>query len=249
MGRVDESLDLARDLLSVSPFADKYSPSSLAVWDYDNVIEKIAPTLIDVCGLQALRLFCDLLDQALNHAWGNADKMEGHDDSYTWRIQIELTPDRGYYELDNAFVTAVRDCSVRLVQNDPSLLSSVMGELEGRRWLVFHRLALHLLCEFFQEGSGLAVQRLKQFRRYDNPYFVNEYYRLARISFRSLDPLEQDDIFNAIQKGPDIREVQRWRERNGQKITDEAVQLEIRKSVRNSLGELRPVLNDARASL
>lgn len=242
-GCVDESLDLARELLSVSPRADRAFPSSQLVWNYDQVVKKIAPTLIDISGLEALRLFCDLLGQALTLAWGNSDKTEGRDHSYMWRTQIELTPERGHYELDDAFVTAVRDCSVRLVRNEPALLPSVMDHLEGRRWLVFQRLALHLLCEFPTESIELIPQRLKKFRRYNNRHFHNEYYRLALNAFPLLKPADQNDMLNAIKEGPDLREVQRRLERREQEITDEAMQLEIRKSVRNCLGELRPVLN------
>ncbi len=240
-GCTDESSDLVRELLSVSPFDDESFSSSLSVWDYNNVITKIAPTLIDVSGLQALRLFCDLLDQALNLACGNSDEESGHDNSYSWRDRIEQNPDGGFYELQNAFVTGVRDCAARLIRNDPRLTSSVIDELEVRSWLVFHRLALHTLCESVQGSLELVVKRLKEFSRYDNPHFRNEYYRLARTAFPLLDPSDRCELLTAIQAGPDIGEVRRWLEESGQQITDEAVQLEVRRQVRNRLGDLRTV--------
>ncbi len=245
-GRTDESLDLVRKLLSISPFADDSSASSHdAIWDYDYVLKRITPAVVDTSGLKALKLFCDLLEEAMNLACGNTQEKNGHDDSHTWRERIEQSPTRGFHEFQNSLVTGVRDASVTLTRNDPGMLASVIDELEGRYWLVFRRLALHVLCEFPNESPELTLSRLKEFSRYDNPHFHNEYYRLARTAFPLLLPSDRRELVTAILAGPDIGEVRRWLEERSQKDSDEAVQRVIRNEVRNRLGELRSVLNES----
>ena len=89
------------------------------VWDYGDTINKITPALFDAFGIHELTVICELLNQALNLACGNAEEKEGHDYSYTWRDRIEEITDRGFYDLQNAFVTGIRDASVRLISKNP----------------------------------------------------------------------------------------------------------------------------------
>ena len=81
--------------------------------------------------------------------------------------------------------------------------------------------------------------------RYDDPHLTTKDHRLTRTAFPSLEPSDRSELLAAIQAGPDKGEVRRWLEESGREITDEAVQLEIKKEVRNRLGELRSVLNEA----
>ncbi|MGB6064038.1 MAG: hypothetical protein WBG50_04480 [Desulfomonilaceae bacterium] len=247
---VEEGLDLAEELLSISQFEDELSAlSQELMWDYSDALTKVVPPLIDCAAMRALHLLCDLLDMSLALACGNSQQTDGRDRSDNWREQIEVEPERGFYELQNSLVTAVRDASVRLARRNPELISSVIHELEGRSWLVFYRLALHVLCEVGQSVPEILRERLIQFHRYDDYHFWNEYYRLGRIGFPHIDSQDQNRILTAIEAGTELPEVRRQMEENGQEISEEAVQLEIRKRVRNRLGELRPVLNESWLSL
>lgn len=245
----EETIELMQELFLVPDgSADSLFAADNLAWDYDNALKKVAPRLIDALGLQALTLFCDLLDQALRASLRYSIGEDGSDHSYSWRARIEQNPDRDSHDIRNVFTTAVRDCAVRLARNNSHLLASIVGVLEGRSWLIFHRLALHLVCEFPDQSLELICSRLKEFHRYDDPHFYNEYFRLARIAFPMLRDNDREEILTSIQTGPDVSTSPSRLDESGEETVADSLQRRIREEIRDSLGELRLFLDETRMS-
>jgi hypothetical protein len=103
-------------------------------------------------------------------------------------------------------VSALRDSAQRVVEGHLLPLASVVAILEGRRWRIFERLALHLLRLFAPGAPDLVAERLADPARLADPrrfVLIHEFALLLREQFKHLAPEQREQIVALIQAGPD----------------------------------------------
>jgi hypothetical protein len=254
-GMFDVALDLTRRLLIVLPDPKasdedddsiwKLTPEPVAridQWDYEVILKKNMPSLVAVAREQALRLLCELLESAITLSQRQSETERQEDYSYIWRRGIEHTSQSGLKDL---LVSAVRDAAQQIVTIDAAQVPAIIGILESHRWLVFKRLALHLL-RFSPDYAGeLITEHLIDKTIFDQPGLWHEYILLAKDHFSYLTSDQQNQILSWIDAGKDREIVKAQHERwDGEQLSDEAADLRVKYWKLSRLKPLYEVLPD-----
>jgi hypothetical protein len=226
-GGVAPALDLVASLLEVRPdprLAEKASTADspvrahpepvgrLSQWGYEQVIERVLEPTVDAAGLDGVRLFAGLLEEALRLSrW---EDQNGPDNlSEIWLPAIENHEQNSDRGVRNSLVSAVRDAALSFAARGASELKSTISLLEDGS-LVQQRIALHVLASI-GEGSHLAVQRLADRRLFDDFRVRHEYAALLRARFPELDMRTRNSLISWIEAGPDVDRYRRRRTEAG----------------------------------
>ena len=236
-GYGNEALDLARVLLAVLPDPRKeqitrgdgefrFAPrprARLDQWDYRIILNKHIPVLVEATLDRGLQLLCSLLGDAVRLSRSGADDQPPEDYSYIWRRAIEHNG--GIDDTKNALVTAVRDAAEQIARADREKLPEFVGILTSERWLVFHRIAMHLLRLFADDAPDLVAEWLTSKSNFDVVDLTHEYFLLARERFSYLKSNQQRIILDWIDAGPDLDSWKDAQERwFGERPSDEAAE-------------------------
>jgi len=213
--QVDEALGLAGVLLAVLPDPRRpekgdeddtyrFPPTPqprFNTWDYRIILKKHIPLLVDADGGRALTLLCDLLQEAMRLSRNRSDGSGPHDHSYIWRRDIDS--DSHDDDVRDLLISAVRDATKRIANRDAQEVPGMVRMLEARPWLVFRRLALHLLQHFPEAGADLIVERLTDPSLFGVLELWNDFFLLARDHFTRLTPGQQDVYLSWVESGRD----------------------------------------------
>jgi hypothetical protein len=214
-GEVDSALELAKAVLAIradprkkekvteeNKFPPFPEPNPLFdLWTYRNIMERDIRNLLTAAEARALKLLCDLLEDAVSLSQ-RADEGKGPDDySYIWRPSID-NPRYTVDDLRGVLISAVRDAAQQLGQQNPAIVPQLIQDLEDRKWRVFRRIALHVLRLFADAAPALVAKRLREPERFDRSDFRREYNLLAKERFAQLETEDQAKILDWIQKGP-----------------------------------------------
>ena len=197
-GYPTESIDLARHALAVRQGPDGEPGGYFDDSQYEAIVHERAPVLVGKAGQPALRLLCDLLDDAvhLRHA-GN----KPYDGSSHWFQALDRDSGSGVVR---SLVHAVRDAAENLAQRDESQVPEIVKILEDHEWQLFLRLALHLLLRFPNADADLVRERIVRRQYFDDHAFEREYRLLTQEAFDLLGEAEQERILGWIAAGPDL---------------------------------------------
>ncbi len=240
-GQSDAALELARRLLSIAAnqgdstegVEDKVAGlvrrprARFSDWTYGEILRLNVPDLLDAAPERTFSLLCDLLEEAIQVMREDEEDEKGHDYSFIWRPAIEEHEQNSPGgRLEDLLVSAVRDAAERVASRDSSRVPKLVETLEGKGWLVFRRLALHLLRAFPDEAPSLMQDRLTDRSSFDDPGLRHEYNLLLRAAFSRLSPEAQNIILGWISQGPDIESFKlRTKERPGREPSDEEIQI------------------------
>lgn len=204
--QVEAALALAERLLAVLPGQGTLSQARarFEAWHYEGILEKNLPDLVAAAGVRALTLLCDLLNAAMQLSREQEDEEGGEDYSYIWRPAIEGERHRGFHEIRDLLVSAVRDAAIQIVREDQTLLASVLDELERRPWKIFRRIGLHVLRSFPGSDPELVRSRLMNRTLFEDRGTQREYALLSRDRFGFLLVHDQREILGWIEQGPDL---------------------------------------------
>jgi hypothetical protein len=236
VGAVTAAIDLVASLLEVRPdprLAEKASAADspfrahlepvgrLSEWGYERVIERVLEPILDAAGLDAVRLFSELLEEVLRLSrW--EDQIGPDDLSEIWRPAIENHEQNSEIGIRNSLVSAVRDAASSFAARGSGELRSTVSILEDAS-LVQRRIALHVLASS-GAGSHMAAERLANRQLFDEYGVRHEYAALLRARFPELDIQAKRDLISWIEAGPDIdRYRQRRTEADGAPPSDEDV--------------------------
>jgi hypothetical protein len=223
-GQVDAALDLTRSLLAVLPdpkvvdAPGKNDEAYLSTpkprgrfddWDYQQILEKCTGELVTVAGVQAFKLLCNLLDDAVRYSRSSYDFESTGDypwDDYLYiqRPAIEEHRQNQSHGIVDSLISAVRDAADQIATGDPTLVRHLIQMLEERGWKIFHRLALYLLWRFPEAAPELVAERLADRKRFDDTGLRHEYALLAQKCFATLSDEDQERILSWIEEGPNI---------------------------------------------
>jgi hypothetical protein len=262
-GQAVEALGLAEVLLEVRP-DDRKTPSTdeegefvglpeaRARFDssqYRRILEKHVPALVSGTGLDALKLLARLLEESLRLSSRKGEEAKPDDYSAIWRPAIEDRSERHTRGVKDALVSGVRDAAERIVTDDPSRLPALVEVLEGHGWLVFKRIAFHLLLAHRADAQELIRTRLtnrKLFDESERRELRREYRRLARAHFGQLPKEDQDTILGWIAAGPNLDELEaRIEQWEGRPATPEDVTREANRWRLEHLGPIAGTLPEA----
>jgi hypothetical protein len=256
-GALDEALDLAAALLAVLPDRRPLPedmglpPDPVArfdVWQYEQILKKHLVPLVDAGGNRVLNLFCDLLESALSisrrqaqHDLPKRDVLEDY--SWIWRPGVEEHEQNGPATVKWLLVSAVRDCAERLADRAPESVPELVRQLESRRWLIFRRVALHLLRRYPDAATGLVEERFTNRALFDDSRFRHEYVLLVADVFSSVSEAARQTFLDWINQGPDLEAFRtRHREATGREATEEEAVLYANVWRRDRLAPLTDVL-------
>src|ERR1043165_1493764 len=194
-GKLEEALGLARVLLTVLPDPTRqaeddeddvfrFSPTPRGrfdTWDYRIVLKEIIPALVGAAGDRALRLFCDLLEEAMRLSRNRSEGLGPQDHSYIWRRNIDSGSVDG--DVRDALITAVRKAAEQIAETDAQEVRKVVKMLEARSWFIFHRIALYILRLFPDAIMDLIVERLTDESLFGVSELWHEFFLLAREHF------------------------------------------------------------------
>ena len=156
-------------------------------------------------GFPAFEMLCGLLESAVRHSRGRGECSDREDYSSGWRPAIEDNeqnlPAR---DLLPMLAEALRDAAEQLTETAPDSIPRVVHELEHRNFLVFGRIALHLLRVRPGGPPDLAKDRLIRKDLFDSSSHRHEYTLLLEERFAGMVPPDQEAILGWIDAGPDL---------------------------------------------
>ncbi|MGD0177792.1 MAG: hypothetical protein ABSA50_03985 [Candidatus Bathyarchaeia archaeon] len=207
--QADAALELTRSLLGTFSSEDErkgISPlepqARLDTWHYAQILQTAVLDLIAAAGEKALVLFCELLESAIQ----TYVKSSGPEDySYLWRPAVEDSEQNLLSDPKELLVSAVRDSAFQIIKMDLIRLPAIVGQLEKRKWLIFQRIALHLLRTFPSGYDTLIAEWLADQLKFGNLGLWHEYSLLAQDHFGDLSLEDQDKILKWIGDGPDVK--------------------------------------------
>ena len=224
IGEVKMSVRIAETLLRLEPQSDgdasdeadesalslRPEPiSQLSDWAYGQVIGQFLPDLVDAAGLDAVRAFSALLNDALRLRLRGGEPADEANHSYIWRPAVEdhaQNSDRGIASL---LVSAVRDAAVRFASTSAGALEAVVIQLEKATSL-HRRIALHVLTNA-NGGEALVTERIANRVLFDDYRLRHEYAALLRRRFGDASDEARRRFLEWVRTGPDLEEFRQWR--------------------------------------
>lgn len=171
-GEIDAALLLAGVLFDPECRPDPLSGHEAS--EYEQCLQRLAPSLVRVGGLRALEVLTSCLVKLLRGA-GASDQGDREDFSDLWRPAIEPGGNSR-----QALIDAVRDGAEAVCNADPSQLGPVVRFLESVESPVLDRIALHLLRVAPDVPVDLVAPHLLDRDRLDNSNLWHEYTLLAQ---------------------------------------------------------------------
>ncbi len=205
-----EALELAAALLVIKPHegAPDYwrkPKTRIQTHEYEHALEEAIPPLAESGGLPVLELLCDLLATAVEARHGEGEERE-FDDGSSWRHAID-----GYdgvyhsHEITNGLITAAYQTAGKIIAKDASAMGRVIAILDTKRWTIFQRIAIQLLCDFENPPPELVAKKLLDENLWDYDATQREYFQLAAIHGDLLSPAQREEIVRKIEAGPDLK--------------------------------------------
>jgi len=193
-------------------------------WDYEQVLKKNIPDLVNASGMYAFDMLCDLLETAIHHEL-NSDVFDDY--SWMWRATIEDNEQNisGRDEVKSILVTSIRDAGLQLIKLDSEKFTEVVEHLEAKHYLIFHRISLYIHSQYINDGQAESVaNRLTNRDLFEDITFCHEYAQLAKTGFGLLSTKQQNIIFSWIQSGPDLESYnKRVQDHTGKNATNEEI--------------------------
>lgn len=233
-GKIDCALGLARVLFEIMPDPRTKDGSMMnnsypmpnpttrfEIYDYGKLIHDVFPKLIELTGIKAFEILCDILDSALTLSKRYPENDNDLVFSYFRRPSIE-GPRSSDGDIQNILISIVRDCAEQIVQKNEAYIVILVQVLDSRKSRIFHRIALHILRKFPNAAPPVIVTILTDKSLFGDLQTNHEYTLLFRDCFKTLN-IEQRDIFlNWISVGPDLEKKAKSMQRIGsQRPSDE----------------------------
>ncbi len=224
IGEVDMGLRIAKALLRLERQSDGEAPdefdetaslmrpepaSQLSIWAYGQVIGQLLPDLVDAAGLDAVRAFSALLNDALRLRRRKGESTDEATHSYIWRPAVEDHAQNSDRDVASHLVSAVRDAAVRFASTSADALEAVVVQLEKATSL-HRRIALHVLAQ--ADGcESLVTERLSDRGLFDDYRMRHEYAALLRHRFGDASVEARQRFLEWVYAGPDLESFRQWR--------------------------------------
>ena len=187
-------------------------------WYYDRIVDKTVPALVKCSGIEAVRLVCKLLDDAIRYS---GSREEGGDENYLYIRHPAIEHGKDRDSIPIVLLCAARDAAEQLVIAKPEQFPSVIAVFAEHKWVTFRRLELHLVRVFLDKGLAVAEHVFQNPGVIDRGSLRHEAVLLLKAAYSRLAPETQRRILAWIDAGPSEESMRSWLESVGQQITDE----------------------------
>lgn len=167
-------------------------------FQYQTILEKMYPELVNLAWDTSLSLLCNLLDKALYANRDSDEEARGFQDfSYIWRRRLESS---NYHSQDikDLLITAIIKSTIKILETDPSNLNGMLHIIEQYKWTVFGRIHLFLLQNNTAPDISKIEGALISDRFFDKNDYYHEYYLLLKKYFFNLTLASQEKITKRI---------------------------------------------------
>lgn len=187
-------------------------------WYYARIIGKAVPALTSVAGIEAVRLFCSLLNDAIRLSRKNSD--EGEED-YLYIGHPAIEHGANSDDIPGLLLCATRDAAEQVIAADRTRFPAVLDVFRARTWITFRRLELHITRVFLAEGQAEAERLFQSPEILDSASLHHEAVLLLRAAFPMLTAETQQHVLSWMDAGPSLESVRRWLEFVGEEATAE----------------------------
>jgi hypothetical protein len=229
--------DAAEELLSTPEPQSRFRD-----WYYVRIVQKAARALLNSVGIDALRLFCDLLDEA---ARLSLRETETGDEDYFYIRHPAIESGTGRDDIPSSLLCAVRDAAIQLISRDPAQFHPVIGLLQQQKWTSFRRLELHISRVFLDQGIEVAERIFEDPTVLDRASLTHEAVLLLKESFGRFSAKRQESILQWMDAAPPKESIRKFLEFVGESITDEKIDHVWRIRRRNHFSILEGQLPEA----
>jgi hypothetical protein len=189
-------------------------------WYYARIIDKAVPALARVSGIESVRLFSGLLNDAIRFSRKNS---EDGDEDYLYighpAIEHGANPD----DIPGLLLCATRDTAELVVGEDRSRFPAVLALFRERKWTSFRRLEMHVCRVFPEQGQIEAERFFKNPEIIDSASLHHEAVLLLKAAFPALTAEAQRQVLSWMDAGPSPESVRNWFEFAGEEVTDEKI--------------------------
>ena len=211
-GELNTAIRLARVVLEIVPApADEQSllgrmpRTRQDFWNYEQILIRYFPALVQATGLEALELLCGLLSDAIRFSLWEPEESTPSDVSHVWRPTVERSGRDETLEIKSLLAKYIVETACAIVRAKQATLEEVVATLEGvrPRWRIFDRVVLYLISQSDEPAAkGLAAERLTNRDLFDAPECIHEYVVLLQQRFHSLGSDQRAQILTWIDTGP-----------------------------------------------
>lgn len=217
-GKTKEAIALAYDVLALSPEQndmDKekqdqaFSPSPepkayFNIWHYEQILDNYLPRFVELIGIEALILLCELLNTAICLTRRDKSANENEDFSFIWKGSIDEQHEENSHDFKELLISSIRDAAEHLMISNRE---EVIRLIDEQSFKVYKRLSLHLRRkwpEIDMEGTSRLISDYSVFNDY---YLEVELRKLLHEIFNIMPEEVQQTYLAFIDKGPDY---QKW---------------------------------------
>ena len=187
-------------------------------WYYARIIGKAVPALANVVGIEAVRLFCGLLNDAIRLSRKNS---EGGEEDYLYIGHPAIEHGANSDDIPGLLLCATRDAAELVIAADRTRFPAVMDLFRERTWITFRRLELHIGRVFLEDGRSVAERVFQSPEILNSASLHHEAVLLLRAAFPMLTAETQERVLSWMDAGPSPESVRRWLEFVGEEATDE----------------------------
>jgi len=190
--------------------------------NFFRTLEALTPLMVQVRPEETIRLLCGRLVEAIRAKGEPASGDPIFDYSHMWRPAIEEHKQNRAYDLAGRLVTPLRNAAELAVSENYLDLERVLQIVRSFEYLVFKRLAVHLINVFADQEPDRARETMMRRDFFEDYRFKHEYAMLVGNRFGLLEPSEKDQFFAWIDEGPDMSRFEEWsRSERGRDPTDQ----------------------------
>lgn len=216
-GMVEPALQVARALLALEgrersaiSLVDEAAMRTEAIphiddyW-YRQLLDKELVDVVAIAAMPTLQVLSDALAEglALEHA-SDDEAISGkrEDFSWIWRPAIEDHSQNQDFDIPAVLSRAVRDAALAAIDAG-SPIGDVVGLLRTYGFVVFERIALHVLVEAGDAAPSLVAEALTSKDLHESRATWHEFSRLARSRFARLPTEDQQEYLRLIEQAPE----------------------------------------------
>lgn len=167
-------------------------------------MDAFVPAMVRLKAKDTLQLLCEELLDAIKTKGEAAGPNPMFDSSYMWRPAIEEHGQNRTYDSAGRLVTPLRNAAEIAVREKHVALWEVLRIVRSFKYLIFHRLGVHLINAFAEANPDLARKTMMDKELFDDYRFKHEYAMLVGNRFDLLKPTEKNEFFAWIGEGPDM---------------------------------------------
>lgn len=197
-------------------------------WEYQQILKEGVLSLAEHEPYQVSLILIDAVAGMIRLGMHREDFEKGSDQDYSeiWCRRLDKS-ERDYQDVKEALVHTLTHACEQVYDKAPESIDALDRELRNHRWMVFKRLRQHLYASYPNEKALPWIREQifdhDDYSKWDYHYEFQLMIRTASEHYgpRLLSDGEQQEIFDAILKGPSKEGFREWM---GEKYSEELFQ-------------------------